>query len=92
MIFSEEFMKKLGPASLRFSFVEVVHVELESKNEYLSNKRGNVRMLEVMRQEGFGKARFILDYEGGSLLIPTYDAPILLLLQHIPCFFYKVWN
>jgi len=53
VIFSEEFMKKLGPASLRFSFVEVVHVELESKNEYLSNKRGNVRMLEVMREEGF---------------------------------------
>ena len=53
MIFSEEFMKKLGPASLSFSFVEVVHVELESKNGYLSNKRGNVRMLEVMREEGF---------------------------------------
>lgn len=72
--------------------MEVIHVELESKREYLSNKRGDVGVLEVVGEEGVGEAGFILDDKGGSFLIPRYGAPILLLFQHIPCFFYKVWN
>lgn len=92
MIFSEKFMEKLGPPWFRFSFVEVVHVELEWKKAYLADKGGYVWMLEVMRKQCLSKAGFILDYKRRALLIPRYDAPIVLLLQHIPCLFYEIRN
>lgn len=92
MILAKKFMIEFGPSRGRFSLVEVVHVELGEGEWYLSDEGGDVGVLEVVREEGRGEAGFIFNHEGGSFLIPSNHAPILLLLQHIPCLFDEIRN